>query len=60
MSSAAVERNSLPAITRPVLRDLYRILLLQKNGSELLVSGERPPFTLPCVEIPDGNASLKT
>lgn len=52
MSSAAVEQNSLPAVARPVPRDLYRILLLQKNGSELLISGERPPFTLPCVEIP--------
>jgi hypothetical protein len=52
MSSTAVEQNSFPAVARPVLRDLYRILLLQKNGSELLVSGERPPFTLPCVEIP--------
>jgi hypothetical protein len=52
MSTAAVEQNFLPAVARPVLRDLYRILLLQKNGSELLVSGERPPFTLPCVEIP--------
>jgi len=52
MSSAAVEQHSLPAVARPVPRDLYRILLLQKNGSELLVSGERPPITLPCVEIP--------
>jgi Ser/Thr protein kinase RdoA (MazF antagonist) len=31
---------------------LYRILLLRENGLELLVAGERPPFTLPCVEIP--------
>jgi hypothetical protein len=60
MSSAAVEQNSLPAVARPVPRDLYRILLLQKNGSELLVSGERPPFTLPCVEIPGGNGWRKT
>ena len=51
MSSAPVEQHSLPAVARPVPQDLYRILLLQKNGSELLVSG-RPPFTLPCVEIP--------
>ena len=52
MSTAAVEQNSLPATTQPVPTDLYRILLLQKHRSEILVSGERPPFTLPCVEIP--------
>jgi hypothetical protein len=52
MSSGAVEQKSLPAAERPVLQDLYRVLLLQKNGSELLVSGERLPFTLPCAEIP--------
>ncbi|MGD0469208.1 MAG: phosphotransferase [Terriglobales bacterium] len=52
MSSAPVEQNAHPVVARPVLQDLYRILLLQKNGAELLVSGERPPHTLPCVEIP--------
>ncbi len=52
MSSIAVEQNSFTAAARPVPRDLYRILLLQKNGTELLVSGEQPPFTLPSVEIP--------
>jgi len=52
MSSAAAVKCSLPAATGPVPRDLYRILLLQKNGSDIVVSGERPPFTLPCVEIP--------
>ena len=52
MSSAAVGQTSLPALTQPVPRDLYRIVLLQKAGSEILVSGERPPFMLPCVEIP--------
>lgn len=52
MSSAAVEQNSFPAVARPVPRDLYRILLLQKNGTKLMVSGEQPPFALPCVEIP--------
>jgi len=52
MSSTAVEQNSLPSTTQPVPTDLYRIVLLHKHRTEVLVSGERPPFTLPCVEIP--------
>ena len=52
MKSAAVEQSSFPAVVRTVPRDRYRILLLRKNGTELLVFGERPPSSLPCVEIP--------
>lgn len=33
-------------------RDRYRILLLRKDGSELLAAGSRPPFSLPYVEVP--------
>jgi hypothetical protein len=52
MSAATAERGDCSVVAPPAPRDLYRILLLRKNGSELLVTGERPPFTLPCVEIP--------
>ena len=52
MSAATAERGACSVVAPPVPQDLYRILLLRKNGSELLVTGERPPFTLPCVEIP--------
>ena len=52
MSAATAERGALSVVAPPAQRDLYRILLLRKNGSELLITGERPPFTLPCVEIP--------
>src|SRR5258708_12311167 len=52
MSSAAAERDAGPVAARQMPQDLYRLLLLRKNGSELRVAGERPPYTLPCVEIP--------
>ena len=52
MSSTAVEQDACPVAARPLSQDLYRILLLRNDGSELLVAGQRPPFTLPCVEIP--------
>ncbi len=45
-------RSSLPAATPAATRDLYRLLVLRKGGLELLVAGERVPFTLPWVEIP--------
>ena len=44
-------RRSFPAAT-PATQDLYRLLVLRKGGSDLLVAGERVPFTLPWVEIP--------
>ncbi len=52
MSGAAVEQDARPVAARPAPQDLYRLLVLRKNGSELLVASERPPFTLPRVEIP--------
>ena len=52
MNRVAVEHNALLALAPPGLRDLYRILLLRKNGSEFLVGDDDPPLTLPCVEIP--------
>jgi hypothetical protein len=51
MSSTAVQ-DDRPVALRPVPQDPYRILLLRNDGSELLVASERPPFTLPSVEIP--------
>src|SRR5882762_3061597 len=50
--STAVEQDARPVVVRPAPQDLYRVLLLRKSGSELLVASKRPPFTLPCVEIP--------
>ena len=52
MSSAAAEEGARPVEGLAAPQDLYRVLLIQKNGSKLLVAGERPPFTLPCVEVP--------
>jgi hypothetical protein len=52
MSGTTVEQVTCPFTTQPALQDLYRLLMLGKNGSALLVASERPPFTLPCVEIP--------
>src|SRR4029077_21000783 len=52
MSSTAVEQDARSVASEPALQDLYRLLLLRRNGSELTVAGGRPPFTLPCVEIP--------
>jgi len=52
MSSTAVECDPRPVASRSASQDLYRLLILRKNGSELLVASNRPPFTLPCVEIP--------
>ena len=52
MSRTAVQQDDRPVALPPVAQDLYRILLLRNDGSELLVAGERPPFTLPWVEIP--------
>src|SRR5262245_34529288 len=52
MSSTAVQQGDCPVVARPASQDPYRILLLRDEGTELLVAGEQPPFTLPCVEIP--------
>ena len=52
MSSTAVQQDDRTVIARPTSQDAYRILLLRNDGAELLVVGERPPFALPCVEIP--------
>jgi hypothetical protein len=52
MSSAAVEQDARPVAAEPASQDRYWLLLFRKNGSELLVANKRPPFTLPCVEIP--------
>jgi hypothetical protein len=52
MSSTAVEQDVRPVASQRTPQDLYRLLMLRKSGSELLVASERPPFTLPCVEIP--------
>jgi hypothetical protein len=52
MSTAAVDQNSFKAGAQRGQRDLFRILLLRKSGSELLVSGEGSPITLPRVQIP--------
>jgi hypothetical protein len=52
MSSTAAEQDARPVASEPALQDTYRLLVLRKRGSELLVARERPPFTLPCVEIP--------
>jgi hypothetical protein len=52
VNAATFDRKprSVPLLAAPT--DRYRLLLLGKNGSELLAAGERPPFTLPSVEIP--------
>lgn len=52
MSTAIVERSAASAAIPAAPEILYRLLLLRQGGSELLVAGERPSFTLPCVEIP--------
>lgn len=52
MSAATAERGAYSVVAPLAPQDLYRILLLRKSGSELLVAGGRPPLTLPCVEIP--------
>ena len=52
MSSMIVEQDTRPVASQRTPQDLYRLLMLGKNGSELLVASEQPPFTLPCVEIP--------
>jgi hypothetical protein len=52
MISAAVEQNARLVASQRVPQDLYRLLVLRNSGSEILVASERPPYTLPCVEIP--------
>jgi len=53
MNRATLDRSLASVVAIPaVSTDLYRLLLLRKNGSELLVVGQQPPFTLPCVEVP--------
>jgi hypothetical protein len=52
MSPAIMEQSPSLAAALETPQDLYRILLLRQNGSEVLVAGTRPPFTLPCVEVP--------
>ncbi|MGO9086761.1 MAG: hypothetical protein ACLQBK_16160 [Candidatus Sulfotelmatobacter sp.] len=52
MNAAMVERSTVPTAIPAAQNDLYRLLLLRQSGSELLVAGERPSFTLPSVEIP--------
>jgi hypothetical protein len=52
MSGGGVEPCAGPGATRPVSQDLYRVLLVRRGGSELLVANQCAPFTLPCVEIP--------
>lgn len=52
MNAATLDRTCTSEAPPAVPKDLYRILLLRKNGSELLVAGVRAPLTLPCVEIP--------
>jgi hypothetical protein len=49
---ATLDRSSTSATIPAVSKDLYRLLLLRKKGSELLVAGDRARLTLPCVEIP--------
>jgi hypothetical protein len=51
MNSVAAQ-SPYPTAIRPEPQDSYRILLLRNNGSEFLVAGDRPPFTIPWVEIP--------
>jgi hypothetical protein len=51
MSSTAVELDGRPLASQRVPQDLYRLLVLRNSGSEILVASDRPPFTLPCVEI---------
>ncbi len=52
MSSTAVKQDARPVTSQRIPQDLYRLLMLRNGGSELLVASVRPPFTLPCVEIP--------
>jgi hypothetical protein len=52
MSSTAAAQDVRPVVARPEPTALYRLLVLRKSGSELLVTSERPPYTLPCVEVP--------
>lgn len=52
MNAATLDGSSVLSAIPAAAKDLYRLLLLRKNGSELLVAGERLPVTLPCVEIP--------
>jgi hypothetical protein len=51
MSSIAVKQDAGSAAIQTEARDQYRILVLRKDGSELL-AGDRPPLTLPRVDIP--------
>jgi hypothetical protein len=50
--NSTVHQGDRPIGAETVLQDPYRILLLRNNAADLLVDGERPPFALPCVEIP--------
>lgn len=52
MNATTFDRKSPSARLPAAPKDLYRLLLLGKNGSEILAAGERPPLTLPSVEIP--------
>jgi hypothetical protein len=52
MSSMVVEQDARTLAAPPAPRDLYRLVVLRKNGAEILVASERAPFALPCVEVP--------
>jgi hypothetical protein len=52
MSATTAHLGDCSIATLRTPQDLYRILLLRKNGSDLLVAGTQPPFMLPCIEIP--------
>lgn len=52
MSSAVFEQLASPIVAQPVPGNLHRLLILRNGASELLVAGDRSPFTLPGVEIP--------
>jgi hypothetical protein len=52
VNAATLERSSVPARISAAAQDRHRLLVLRHRGSELLVAGERPPFTLPSVTIP--------
>ena len=52
MNAATSGRCSVPARISTAPQDRHRLLVLRHGGSELLVAGEWPPFTLPSVKVP--------
>jgi Phosphotransferase enzyme family len=52
MSRVGAVQEASATTTQAVTLDRYRVVLLRNRGSEVLVAGTRPAFTLPAVEVP--------